>query len=776
MTRPRLSPALSVSLLLGLVPLASGEIPVSRPGVVDLATPDGTVDFGVKLAINPMASAEMALEPRVRVEGFPLSDGRGVTLVLERFEVLSADAQFVHVDDDGREIEMPRPDVQLWRGKIEGEPDSKVFLGMSDLLGLNGFVQSAGKVNVVSSGPQGAFQPVVWDANMAAVAAGMPPTPLCGGAVLPEGVEPPPVQRGDVAERGSFACKNFRVAVDCDTEFTSSVWNGNAPGAQAYATLLMGAVSEIYQSELNIRLEMPFVRTWGANDPYTQGGTCSQLDQFRSYWQSNMGGTSRNVAHLLSGRNLGGGCAYLSSLCNGLAYGVSANLNGGFPYPLVNNNSGNWDLVVTSHELGHNFGSGHTHDQGSYNPPIDNCGNNNCTGANLGTIMSYCHLCGGGLSNISLTFGPRVIAAIRGYVDGGAAGCGSALPVFTQTPTSQVASEGNPITFTSAVSSVGAGTYQWRRNGTPLANNARISGATSPQLRIQPVIPGDSGNYTMLYTSAECGSLTTSSVSLSVNAACVSPNTPPSISDQPEGMTINRGQAAMFSVEASGAGPITYRWRKGVTELVNDGRITGADSPTLTVNNAQAADAGDYNVVVTGATCYTTSNYATLGVVVVPASFDVVFPLDGATDVVRNPFFDWEVSEDATLYNIIVDDDADLSSPLFNVYRTISDLPTQNNSLQAARTYYWKVTASNQYGEATIAPGIASFTTAAPPPPACPGDANSDNVVNGADLSLLLGQFGGPVTPEFGADFNGDGLVNGADLSVLLSFFGESCD
>jgi len=61
------------------------------------------------------------------------------------------------------------------------------------------------------------------------------------------------------------------------------------------------------------------------------------------------------------------------------------------------------------------------------------------------------------------------------------------------------------------------------------------------------------------------------------------------------------------------------------------------------------------------------------------------------------------------------------------------------------------------------------------PPEPCAGDTNGDNLVNGADLSVLLGQFGQSVTPGTGADFNGDGLVNGADLSVLLGRFGVAC-
>jgi len=54
-------------------------------------------------------------------------------------------------------------------------------------------------------------------------------------------------------------------------------------------------------------------------------------------------------------------------------------------------------------------------------------------------------------------------------------------------------------------------------------------------------------------------------------------------------------------------------------------------------------------------------------------------------------------------------------------------------------------------------------------------NANGDNVIDGADLSVLLANFGGIVTPWTSGDFNGDGVVNGADLSILLSNFGEPC-
>lgn len=60
-------------------------------------------------------------------------------------------------------------------------------------------------------------------------------------------------------------------------------------------------------------------------------------------------------------------------------------------------------------------------------------------------------------------------------------------------------------------------------------------------------------------------------------------------------------------------------------------------------------------------------------------------------------------------------------------------------------------------------------------PPSCAGDANGDGAVNGADLSIILANFGQPGSgPGFG-DLNGDGQCNGADLSVLLATFGLTC-
>lgn len=61
------------------------------------------------------------------------------------------------------------------------------------------------------------------------------------------------------------------------------------------------------------------------------------------------------------------------------------------------------------------------------------------------------------------------------------------------------------------------------------------------------------------------------------------------------------------------------------------------------------------------------------------------------------------------------------------------------------------------------------------PPAPCAGDINADGAVTGADLSVILGNFGQARPVGTSGDLNGDGQVNGQDLSVLLSTFGNVC-
>lgn len=79
------------------------------------------------------------------------------------------------------------------------------------------------------------------------------------------------------------------------------------------------------------------------------------------------------------------------------------------------------------------------------------------------------------------------------------------------------------------------------------------------------------------------------------------PVTPPNISTQPTAQSVVQGQAARFSVAASGGG-LAYQW------LRNGAAIAGAQSPSLTTPPLQAADnTSQYSVRVSNASGSTTS-------------------------------------------------------------------------------------------------------------------------------------------------------------------------
>src|SRR4030095_8681431 len=80
----------------------------------------------------------------------------------------------------------------------------------------------------------------------------------------------------------------------------------------------------------------------------------------------------------------------------------------------------------------------------------------------------------------------------------------------------------------------------------------------------------------------------------------LSNTTPPSITQQPTNTSACVGGSASFSIVATGTAPLNYQWRRGTTNLVDGGNISGATTPTLTINPVGTGDAAtNYNCVVT---------------------------------------------------------------------------------------------------------------------------------------------------------------------------------
>jgi hypothetical protein len=152
--------------------------------------------------------------------------------------------------------------------------------------------------------------------------------------------------------------------------------------------------------------------------------------------------------------------------------------------------------------------------------------------------------------------------------------------------------------------------YQWRHSGTNLTNGGRISGATGTNLVVSNLVSGDAGNYEVVVTNAYAA--------VTSQVATLTVLLPPSISVQPQGLTVISSSNAVLSVTASGAAPLSYRWKKGGVNLSNGGRISGATTDTLTITGALTNDNGNYTVFITNSVGTLTSSNATLTVLVPP--------------------------------------------------------------------------------------------------------------------------------------------------------------
>jgi len=81
---------------------------------------------------------------------------------------------------------------------------------------------------------------------------------------------------------------------------------------------------------------------------------------------------------------------------------------------------------------------------------------------------------------------------------------------------------------------------------------------------------------------------------------------PPSITAQPQNLTVNPGQNATFNVTAIGASPLSYQWQS------NGVPITAGTNNSLLLTNVQPSFAANYSVVVTNAFGSATSSNAAL--------------------------------------------------------------------------------------------------------------------------------------------------------------------
>jgi len=398
-----------------------GSAPTSVSVTSPLVARDGARSPGDVATLEPGLHAAARVGERMNWSAFGLR-GESLELDLRRVRIpWSTDGRLV-VDGAHIDVGETLGDLTLWSGRVAAEGDSSAFLALSSR-GSRGWVRRRGTViHFVSEREAPLTLRALTDAELTQLGASAPAEFCVEPAATPGRGAPRVVSQGSESVT-SGPWPECRLALESDHQLYQRF--GDAALLTQYVTALAGAASARFQVDVGTVLEIAYLGVHtqvddGWSTPDTWGTTSQMLDEFQQRWGPAWGGSwpvSADLAHFLSGASLGGGIAYITVLCDqNWGFAVSANLNAAIDWSSWTGAAGplNWDFVVFAHELGHNFGAHHTH---AYCPPLDRCYSSCIVGTRceFGTLMSYCHLCGG-IANIDLRFHPFVANAMRAAV------------------------------------------------------------------------------------------------------------------------------------------------------------------------------------------------------------------------------------------------------------------------------------------------------------------------------------------------------------------------
>jgi len=169
--------------------------------------------------------------------------------------------------------------------------------------------------------------------------------------------------------------------------------------------------------------------------------------------------------------------------------------------------------------------------------------------------------------------------------------------IITEQPQAQVVCEGEDATFTVQVAEAlrPTVTYQWRFDGVD------IPAATNNLLSVPSVTALDAGSYDVVVGNACDGSVTSIAVELTVGEM-------PEIVTTPTALEVCRNDEVPLAVSVTGTPPFNVQWqRDGVL-------IDGLTGTSVTLQDVQADDAGEYSAVVSNSCGSDTAAVATLTV------------------------------------------------------------------------------------------------------------------------------------------------------------------
>ncbi len=236
-------------------------------------------------------------------------------------------------------------------------------------------------------------------------------------------------------------------------------------------------------------------------------------------------------------------------------------------------------------------------------------------------------------------------------------------PALTVQPAAQTATAPDPTTF--SVTATGTSpTYQWQRSTDGGATFVNITGATAASHSTGATTTTMNGERYRVVVSNGAGSVTSSAVVLSVNPTPMAA----AITTQPADQSVSAGNAAAFSVAATGTPAPTLQWQRSTDNGTSWSNIAAATDATFNTGLTTLAQNGErYRVLASNSAGNATSNPALLSVnpaptapaiTAQPADQSVTAPASAsftaAASGVPTPAWQWQLSSDsgATWANI----------------------------------------------------------------------------------------------------------------------------
>jgi hypothetical protein len=350
--------------------------------------------------------------------------------------------------------------------------------------------------------------------------------------------------------------------------------------------------------------------------------------------------------------------------------------------------------------------------------------------------------------SVSNAYGTEVSAAATLTVNPAAT-----APTITTQPVNQTVTAGQNATFTVAASGTAPLTYQWQMNGGNIANT------NSASYTVTSTTTAQSGTRFDVIVSNSEGSVTSSTVTLTVNAAA----TAPAITTQPASQSVTAGQNATFTVAASGTAPLTYQWQ------LNGSNIANTNAASYTVSNTAVGESGEkFDVIVSNAAGSVTSNMATLTVTAAAV----------APTITTQPASQTVTAGQNATFSVAASGTAPLSYQWqlngTNIPNAISSSYAVTNTTTAESGEKFDVVVSNTAGSVTS--NMATLTVnPAPVAPSITTQPLNQSVVAGQNATFTVVASGtAPLTYQWQMNGNNIANSNAASYTVTNTTVGES--